>query len=236
MACSWAAGALLGAVAILGAEPDPREAPRDAETVVGPQENGQENFVPLFNGRDLTGWAGAVKGYAAKDGILTCLADRGGRIYTEDEYGDFVLRFEFKLSPGANNGLTIRTPPGGEGAKDGMEIQILDDGAAAYKDAPAWYRHGSIYGVVPAKTGHLRPVGEWNFQEVTARGTRITVRLNGAAILDADLAPILESGETADGLGVMQAHPGLHRTTGRIGFIGSGSRVEFRNLRVKPLK
>ena len=223
------------AASLLGAEPAPAEQADEPDGVTGPQLDGQGNFVPLFNGRDLSGWAGAVKGYVVKDGVLACRPTSGGRIYTEDDYADFILRFEFKLLPGANNGVSIRTPPGGEGALHGMEIQILDDSVPAHRNAPAWHKHGSIFGVVAAKAGHLRPVGEWNSQEVTAHGTHIVVKLNGTTIVDADLAPILESGQTADGKGVMKAHPGLHRKTGRIGFIGTGSRVEFRDIRVKVL-
>jgi len=226
----------LVAASVFGGAPAPPEDEDEPDGVTGPQLDGQESFVPLFNGRDLTGWAGALKGYAVKDGALVCLPDRGGRIYTEEDYADFVLRFEFRLTPGANNGLTLRTPPGGEGAYSGMEIQILDDTWPLYRDKPAWYKHGSIYGVAPAKGGHLRPVGEWNSQEVAAHGTRIVVRLNGTTILAADLSKTIESGETADGLGVMKAHPGLHRKSGRIGFIGSASKVEFRDIRVKAIK
>jgi hypothetical protein len=79
-------------------------------------------------------------------------------------------------------------------------------------------------------------VGEWNAQEVTAHGTRVVVRLNGTTILDANLAKVIESGQTADGLGVMKAHPGLPRKSGRIGFLGGGSRVEFRDIRIRVLK
>ncbi|HUT34109.1 MAG TPA: DUF1080 domain-containing protein [Planctomycetota bacterium] len=234
----WSLGflALVASAGLFAGEPEPVETPPEPEGVVGPQHDGQENFVPLFNGRDLTGWAGALKGYTVKDGVLACRPESGGRIYTEEEYADFVLRFEFKLSPGANSGLSIRTPPGGEGAKDGMEIQILDDSSPLYRNMPAWYKHGAIFGVAPAKPGHLRPVGEWNTQQVIARGTRVVVKLNGTIILNADLAPILESGRTADGRGVMAAHAGLHRKSGRIGFIGSGSKAEFRDVWIKVLK
>ncbi|MBM4038753.1 MAG: DUF1080 domain-containing protein [Planctomycetes bacterium] len=226
----WTAGFLaFGVAAALAAA----EAIPEPDGVVGPTHDGQESFVPIFNGRDLAGWAGALKGYAAKDAILSN-RPAGGRLWTEEDYADFTLRFEFKLSPDGNSGVSIRTPPGGEGAKDGMEIQILDDASPLYKSMPGWYKHGSIFGVVPAKPGHLRPVGEWNEQEITAHGSRVVVKLNGTVIVDADLAAIIESGKTPDGLG-LAAHPGLHRKTGRIGFIGTGPKVEFRNLRVKVL-
>ncbi len=132
------------------------------------------------------------------------------------------------MTPGANNGLGIRTPLESNAAYAGMELQILDNTADQYKDLKPYQYHGSIYGVAPAKRGFLKPVGEWNTEEVIARGKRIMVKLNGHTIVDADIGPAIESG-AMDG----QEHPGLKRTSGHIGFMGHGSRVEFRNLRIK---
>jgi N-sulfoglucosamine sulfohydrolase len=82
--------------------------------------------------------------------------------------------------------------------------------------------------VIPARTGFRKPVGEWNEEEITANGKRITVRLNGVIILDADLGIVKEAK-------VLEKHPGLARTAGHIGFLGHGSHVEFRNIRIKEL-
>jgi hypothetical protein len=184
-------------------------------------------FVSLFNGRDLTGWIGDTKGYVVEDGNIKCKP--GGNLYTEKEYSDFVLRFEFKLPSGANNGLGIRTRPGVNAAYDGMEIQILDDTAEKYKDKLKEYQyHGSIYGVVPAKRGFLKPVGQWNFEEVIAKGNHITVIVNGETIVDADIAEAAKDG-TMD----KQPHPGLFNKSGNIGFLGHGDVVEFRNIYIK---
>ena len=192
-----------------------------------------EGFIPLFNGKDLAGWVGAVKGYVPQpDGSLCCL--RGGNLYTEKEYGDFIFRFEFKLTKNANNGLAIRTPRKGNAAYAGMELQILDNKGPAYQKLRPYQYHGSIYGVVPAKRGFQKPVGEWNAQEVVAKGTRITVTLNGTAIVDADLAEIIKSGKTADGGGIKR-HPGLLRKSGHIGFLGHGSKLWFRNIRIQEI-
>jgi len=196
------------------------------------EEENRMGFVSLFNGKDLAGWVGDKKGYVAENGKIVVYPERGsGNLYTEKEYGDFILRFEFRLTPEANNGLAIRAPLKGNAAYEGMEIQILDDTADLYKDLEPYQYHGSIYGVVPAKRGHLKPVGEWNQEEVTAQGKRIIVNLNGAPIVDADIA---EAGtpQTLDG----RDHPGLKREKGHIGFLGHGYRVEFRNLRIKELK
>jgi len=190
----------------------------------------ETGFIPLFNGRDLNGWVGATDGYGVEDGVLYAKSESGGNLYTAKEYGDFVLRFEFRLTPGANNGLGIRAPLTGNAAYEGMELQILDNSADRYKNLKPYQYHGSVYGVVSAKRGHLRPVGEWNEQEVTCVGRQIRVVLNGATIVDADLDEVSEGG-TLDG----QPHPGLERATGHIGLLGHGSRVEFRALRIKPL-
>jgi hypothetical protein len=189
-----------------------------------------EGFKSLFNGKDLSGWIGATKGYVVEDGKIICPKRGGGNLYTKDEYSDFVFRLEFKLTPGANNGLGIRAPLKGDAAFVGMELQILDDTAPKYKNLRPYQFHGSIYGVVPAKRGNLKPVGEWNSQEVVAKGNRIKVTLNGTTIVDADIKKA-STPKTIDG----RPHPGLKRTKGHIGFLGHGSRVEFRNIRIKDL-
>ena len=186
-----------------------------------------EGFVSLFDGKTLKGWQGDVKGYFAENGVLVCAP--GGKLMTEKEYSDFVFRFEFKLQPNGNNGVGIRAPLAGDAAYNGMEIQILDDSGSQFagKLKPYQY-HGSIYGVVPCKQCHQKPVGEWNCQEIRADGPKIKVTLNGQVIVDADLSQI---NETMDG----RPHPGLHNEKGFIGFLGHGSRIEFRNIRIKQL-
>jgi hypothetical protein len=209
-----------------------REIPREIGTnTLTPQEK-RQGFVSLFNGKDLTGWVGGTEGYVVRDGAIVVEPSHGGgNLYTQQEYGDFVLRFEFRLTPGANNGLGIRTPLQGDPAYAGMEIQILDDTSPRYKGWLKDYQHhGSIYGVVPAKTGYLKPVGEWNYEEIAARGKQITVTLNGTTIVDADIEKA-STPQTLDG----RPHPGLKNTKGHLAFCGHGDQVEFRNLRIRPL-
>lgn len=191
------------------------------------QEEKDQGFVSLFNGQDLEGWQGDVKGYVVEQpGLLVCKP--GGQLFTTKEYSDFVFRFEFKLEPNGNNGVGIRTPLGVNPAYAGMEIQILDDTGSQYTQLKPYQYHGSIYGVVPAKRGFLKPVGEWNSEEIRCEGTHVKVTLNGEVIVDADLSKV----EPIDG----NEHPGLKREKGYIGFLGHGSRIEFRNLRIKELK
>ncbi len=193
----------------------------------GPQPYpGEPGFVYLFNGHDLDGWMGGQ--YVVEDGMLVCPAEGGGTLLTEREYANFVLRFEFRLQPGGNNGLAIRTPREGNPAYVGMELQILDNDAPQYADLQPTQYHGSIYGVVPAKRGALRKPGEWNRQEVYVNEDIIRVKVNGKLILDADLSTITDPA-------VLEAHPGLRRYSGHIGFMGHGDRLEFRNLRIQEL-
>ncbi len=188
-------------------------------------------FKQVFNGKDLVGWDGPVQNYEVKDGAIACLKGKGGTIYTKEEYDDFVVRLEFKLPEGGNNGLAIRYPGKGDTAYVGMcELQVLDDSAKKFaKLHPAQY-HGSAYGMVPAARGYQRPVGEWNFQEVTVDGSRIKVELNGTLILNADLAnvekPMYDLGK----------FKGRLRKSGYFGFAGHGDAVSFRNISIKNIK
>ena len=189
----------------------------------------EPSFVPLFDGKTLSGWTLVEKkgpGYTIKDGNLLCPKDGGGNLFTVKEFANFVFRFEFRTEPAGNNGVGIRSPLTGDAAYQGMEIQILDTGYDKPLK-PAQY-HGSIYDVVPAKRGFLKKTGEWNSEEITANGRRIQVKLNGTVIVDANLDDIKDPE-------VLKKHPGLARTKGHIGFLGHGSLVEFRNLSIKEL-
>lgn len=188
-------------------------------------------FVRLFNGRDLSNWAGNEHSYSVEDGTIVIRpAKSGGNLYTEKEYSDFIFRFEFKLTPGANNGLGIRTPMQGDAAYVGYELQILDNTAEVYANLQPYQYHGSVYGIIPALRGYLKPVGEWNSQEVYLKGDDIRITLNGTVILEGNLKEASKNG-TADG----KDHPGLQRSSGHIGFLGHGSLLWFRNIRIKEL-
>ena len=196
------------------------------------QEEIDNGFVSLFNGKNLNGWQGNRTDYYAENGILVVNPKNGGHgnLYTDKEYSDFIFRFEFKLTPGANNGLGIRAPLEGDAAYVGMELQILDNTAAIYANLHKYQYHGSVYGVIPAKRGYLNPVGDWNYEEVIVKGSHVKVVLNGTTILDGDIKEASKNG-TKDG----NDHPGLNRDKGYIGFLGHGSELFFRNIRVKDL-
>ena len=193
---------------------------------------GGEGFATLFNGKDLSGWQGAVDNYEVKDGTIVCKAGKGGNLLTKDEYADFVARVEFKLPPGGNNGLAIRCPLGGDTAYAGMtELQVLDDNYEKVR-GPIDPRqvHGSAYGMVAAARGYQHAIGEWNFQEVTVKGSTIRVELNGTVILDADLSKVDMATVMAK-----SAHPGKDRPSGFFGFAGHSDPVQFRAVGIRKL-
>lgn len=192
------------------------------------------SFKPLFDGQTLNGWAIVDQkgdGYGVTNGVIYCARGGGGNLMTEKEYENFVLRFEFKLEEGSNNGVGIRAPLKGDAAYLGMEIQILEEGAA---DKGKWGKlkpeqyHGSIYGVVAAKKGALKPPGEWNYETITANGRQITVVLNGITILDTNINDVNDPAKIAK-------HPGLFRDRGHIGFLGHNDYIEFRNIGIREL-
>jgi hypothetical protein len=194
-----------------------------------------EGFLELVNGTDLTGWQGAVDSYEVRDGSIVCKPGKGGDLLTKDEYGDVIIRTEFRLPAAGNNGIALRTPLGGHSAADGLELQVIDsDGynakqAAAGQQGLAPYQyHGSLYHCVGAKHGYLRTAGEWNFQEIVVRGQRITVTLNGTKILDVDI-------DALDRSQIQHPPKGLDRRTGHVGFAGHSDPVEYRSFKVKRL-
>ncbi|MDR0748866.1 MAG: DUF1080 domain-containing protein [Tannerellaceae bacterium] len=197
-------------------------------------EEVKEGYKLLFDGTNMFEWTGNTVDYTLKeDGSITLVPDNGsgGNLYTKNEYGNFVFRFEFMLTPAANNGLGIRTPKEGDAAYVGMELQILDNEHPVYKDLQPYQYHGSVYGIIPAKRGFLKPAGQWNCQEVIADGDHIRITLNGEVILDGNIREATKNG-TPD----KREHPGLFNRKGHIAFLGHGSEVKFRNIRIRELK
>jgi 3-keto-disaccharide hydrolase len=189
----------------------------------------REGFQPVFNGKDWTGWAGPVDNYEIVDGSLKCKPEHGGTIFTQKEYRDFAARLEIRLPAGGNNGLAIRYPGEGDTAYVGMcEIQTLDNEHPKYATLDPRQYHGSIYGMVPAARGYLRPVGEWNFEEVIVKGPRITVELNGTRIVNGDLSKVTEFMDNKE-------HPGKDRTSGHFGFAGHNDPVAYRSISVREI-
>ena len=202
------------------------------------QPYAEEGFTSIFNGKDIDDWEYGTKNNGMKQGVgyqvdpdqgvVYCTVKDGGNLYTKKEYSNFILRFDFKLTDNANNGIGIRAPLEGDAAYVGMEIQVLDDSGSEYKTLrPAQY-HGSIYDCFPCERGFQNAVGQWNSEEIMADGRHVKITLNGHVIVDANLDDIKEPEK-------LKKHPGLANKTGHIGFLGHGARVEFKSLRVKEL-
>lgn len=191
------------------------------------EEKCEKGFVSLFNGQNLDGWIevqGKPGSFRIQDGEIVGRRDREkGTAYwlsTQRKYSDFVLRVEYLLKPKGNSGVFIRVP-GYEGrtSKEGMEIQLLDDGANTGK--PNDGNTGAIYSVVGPTKFVSRPAGEWNELEVTCQGDVIEVKLNGEQINRVN----------------MSEHPAL-RNRPREGFVGLSAHtdeVRFRNVRIREL-
>ncbi len=208
-----------------------RELP-DGKAVDLTDEEKKDGFVNLFDGTNIDQWMGNTAGYIINDGALVVVPDNGsgGNLYTKEEYADFIYRFEFQLTPGANNGIGVHAPPVGDAAYVGMEIQVLDNEAPIYANLQPYQYHGSVYGIAAAKRGYLLPTGEWNKEEIMLKGSKIKVTLKGTVINEVDLKEVTKNG-TVD----HKEHPGLARTTGHIGFLGHGDVVRFKNMRIKKL-
>ena len=213
----------------------PFEIPTEEMTSLTEEEKNQ-GFVSLFDGTNLDSWTGNTSGYLVEEGAVVVHPDKageggGGNLYTKEEFADFIYRFDFQLTPGANNGIGVHAPLEGDAAYVGMEIQVLDNEADKYKGLQPYQYHGSVYGVIPAKRGFLKPTGEWNQEEIMVKGTQIKVTLNGTVITEGDYAAASKNG-TID----HKEHPGLLRTTGHIAFLGHGEVLRFKNMRVKVLE
>ena len=203
-------------------------APEEANEIL--RSKAGHDTQPIFNGKDLSGWAGDVESYEVNEGAIMCQAGKGRNLYTEQEYADFVVQLEFKLPPGGNNGLAIRYPGEGQPYLTAMcELQVLDNEHPKYAELDPRQYHGSAYGMVAAPRGYLRPIGQWNFQVVTVQGSTVKVELNGYTILDADLSTVTEFKDD-------RPHPGKDRTSGYFGFAGHNDPVAFRNIRIKRLE
>ncbi len=192
----------------------------------------REGFKILFDGTNLDNWIDNSNQYVVEDGniVMQPKVKYGGNLYTKEEYRNFVLRFEFLLTPGANNGLGLRHRYfEKERGYDGMELQILDDYDPKYKELEPYQYHGSLYSWVPAKRGHLKPAGEWNYQEVIMRDNHLKIILNGEVILDTDLSELVKNAPSGKEVGRL-LYP-----KGHIAFLGHGDVLKFKHIRIKEI-
>ncbi len=201
-----------------------------ATTLLSSVALADEGFVSLFDGKTLAGWttvASKAGNWSVRDGEVVVKGEGGGWLSTDKVYGDFDFKVDYKVGPAGNSGVFIRAPRMGDPAYTGMEIQLLDDEAPVYDKIKPYQHTGSVYGIVAAKRGHNKPLGEWNTIEVIAHGAKVKVILNGTVITEADLS------EHDD---AVKVHPGIKRTEGYIGLQSHSEEVHFRNAMVKELK
>jgi hypothetical protein len=187
-------------------------------------------FVPLFNGKDLDGWAArpnrpeVAEKWTVKDGVLRA-APGAGWLGTKKMYSDFTLSLEWRVGENGNSGVFLRVPAGESKAspsQTGLEIQILDDTGPRYKGKlKDWQYSGSLYGIRPPARPAYRGAGAWNTYEITCRGGQIEVVYNGVKVVEADAAD--------------DARLAKRPRRGYIGLQNHGSAVEFRNIAIKEL-
>ncbi len=186
-------------------------------------------WKPLFNGKDLSGWqavGGPISSWNVEDGILYCGGGGGGWLSTTDQYDNFEIELEFRVPEGGNSGVFLRAPHEGNPAFAGMELQILDDAAPKYAKLNDYQYSGSLYDVAAPQTRASKPAGQWQKLAIRCDGRRVQVTLNGTPIIDANLDDHSDKEAT---------HPGLKRTTGHIGLQNHGTRLDFRNVRLREL-
>ena len=156
----------------------------------------------VFNGKDFAGWAGPVDNYEVKDGAIVCKPKKGGNIYTKEEYGDFVGPARVPAAAGRQQRPGDPLPRQGP-AVARRHVRAADPRRRRRRSTRSSTRGSSTARPTawsPAHRGYLRPAGEWNFMEVTVRGSTIQVELNGTRILDA-------RPEQGDGVHGRQAAP-----------------------------
>ena len=162
--------------------------------------------------------------WALKDGTLCC--NGGGVLWgewlgTDRDYTDVLVEFDYKLPPGGNSGLYLRTPLEGHPSSVSFEIQLLDDDAEKHRSLKPDQFTGSIYKIAAPARRAARPAGEWNHMKVTARADHLTVVLNGQTVVD------------VDGRGAPEI---LRRSPrGGVGFQNHHAAAWFRNIRIADL-
>ncbi len=170
--------------------------------------------------------------WTVREGVLHGSEPRGTWLMSEKEYGDFVLRFEFKLGTRGNSGCALRSPMSGDPAFDGLELQMLDPRYTTNELRDSELT-GAIYRAIAPRRQVFKPT-EWNVYDITMRGSKLRVVLNGEVLHDLDLSQQTQSAARHDGrlASAIQDRP----RRGHIGFqelSRGGDHVLIRNVRIK---
>lgn len=207
----------------------------------------------LWDGETTKGWRGAKlesfpeKGWEIKDGILTVLssggeeARNGGDIVTEELYGDFELKVDFKLTPGANSGIKYYVDTEinkGPGSSIGLEYQILDDNL--HPDAKLGNHEGSrtvssLYDLIKANPKKpIKPIGEWNSAYIISKNNHVEHWLNGMKVLEYERGSDEFLKLVSESKYVKWPNFGMLEK-GQILLQDHGDHVSFKNIKIKPL-
>lgn len=225
------AGAALLATFGLVAAPDDKEPPSNTLT----EAEQAAGWKLLFDGTTTKGWRGyrqkdAPAGWRAKDGALV-REEKGGDLITADEFADFELVLDWKVSPGANSGVFYRATEGTKHLHENApEYEIRDGGF--WTDNP--YTNGANYALHPPTKDAARPVGEWNRARIVARGNAVEHWLNGVKVVAYELGSddwkkrVAET-HVKDWAGYGSA------ARGHIGLQDYNKPVWFRNIKLRPL-
>ena len=194
----------------------------------GPAEEeagGEGQFVPLLNGKDLTGWQTTGNWRVEEGGVLAIKprpGERGWRrfdayLWAEKQYGDFVLDLEFKIPKGGNSGVFVRVKDKKSPVGTGIEVQISD---CHHKKRVGAHDCGGVIGTAGPTRNMAKPAGQWNRMIVTCQGKRLQVEFNGEKVVDVDLAKTSRRSRPLVGYVGLQDH---------------GLPLRFRNIRIKVL-
>lgn len=201
-------------------------------------EERAEGWRLLFDGESLAGWRGyesqtPPEGWRAEDGTLHRFGS-GGDIMTVDEYEDFVLDLDWKISEGGNSGIFYRAVTGLPHIYTGApEMQVLDDANHPDGQNPLTSA-GSVFAVYPAPRGIVRPAGEWNHAQIIVDGNDVEQWLNGKLIVHYELGSPAWKRHVADSKFADVPEYGAARE-GHIGLQDHGDEVWFRDIKLREL-
>jgi hypothetical protein len=195
----------------------------------------------LFDGTTLEGWRGYKTeaigaGWKAQDGALVLTAAKAGDIMTAQEFADFELTFEWKISPGGNSGVIYRVGLGESASfRTGPEYQVLDN-VDAKDNKLGNHLAGSLYDIgAEAPRDLVKKVGEWNSSRLVVKGWKVEHWLNGKQVIALDLASA--EGKAAIAKSKFKDWPKFASLAkGHIAFQDHGDVVSYRSIKIRELK
>ncbi|HUG91322.1 MAG TPA: DUF1080 domain-containing protein, partial [Planctomycetaceae bacterium] len=179
-------------------------------------EPDEDGWIPLFNGKDLSGWKVSENGkWHVDEGRIVANGPRS-HLFTEREFKNFDFKAEVMTTPGSNSGIYFHTKFQEEGWPDlGYEVQVNQTQRDPVKS-------GSLYGVVKQFSTPVKD-DEWYTTQITVRGNTVTVRINDKVLYEYVQPPgVTGPRKLSEGSMALQAHD-------------PDSVVYYRNLRIKPL-